>query len=429
MSRTNLERWKAHLTKKRYKFKVIENKWGTALWLRTCSGYSRCNVFISDKKIRFSFYNVRSKSFDNPKLSFTAKGSFTFIKRKDSLHIFFTDPKKGLRHMGLGGPMAFVTALTTFLSGPKGTKRPSKKIGYKITSLLEFYLKLSGFQIQEINKKSLLHLCYPGLKNVPLHPYLATRISRDLRRKDIGIHEACKKLFGHKSKILIKILLECGSDFDMIGPLGVAHALKPFLNRGQVEKLLTNPNRAPGLALEGQQVVPFRKFFRKFTVDQLLHLFTQEYSGYEISDALRQWEEFPHKIQIPKTVKNWEHVHNEISRQYRKLGEEDYEFKIHPKLKLIHGHKVEDAEIIVPHTRHELIDWGTKMNNCIAGYHRSFNSGQTVLLGIRKGNELLYNIEIRNKRILQFMANRNQRADEEIVSRWETVFKQFGLVA
>jgi hypothetical protein len=81
----------------------------------------------------------------------------------------------------------------------------------------------------------------------------------------------------------------------------------------------------------------------------------------------------------------------------------------------IQGKKIKDLSIHVPETRYELVEWGARMNNCIAGagYAGLFRKKEIILLAVKRGDEMLYNLEIRGGRIVQFHGKRNSAPREE----------------
>lgn len=73
--------------------------------------------------------------------------------------------------------------------------------------------------------------------------------------------------------------------------------------------------------------------------------------------------------------------------------------------------KVDEFEIVVPQHNEELNEWSRIMNNCIANYAQKAKKGECLLLGVRKGNNLAYNLEITPQgRLKQFLAKSNSKA-------------------
>lgn len=90
----------------------------------------------------------------------------------------------------------------------------------------------------------------------------------------------------------------------------------------------------------------------------------------------------------------------------------------------------EELSLVIPETSHDLTVWSNEMSNCIGGYAKSVSSGGTLVLGVfnKKENKLIYNIEINNFAIRQFVRSRNQSVTEQERSPVKTFLKKFGLI-
>lgn len=443
---TNMERWENFLKRKGWKYKKITGSYGERWFVKTYHNSMRCHMFISENKLNFSFYKgyKTNAAGGGTTIHRSMNTQYCLVKKAGSLNIFQKPKNKHVMNLALSGPTMLMKSMKDVIVRTK--KGPMNRMGQKVYSTearnkmcqtLEFFLKLNGFSIGEINEANLLDLCYPSLKNFPVKNLHGSGVTHIFRKPGLGFHALCKKIFKCKSKIITKLILSEDKELRILRHPSVrdlielGYTFKPFFNRGEMEQFLQLTTIGTfGLGGMGASrgIRMQRKFFRKFTSKQLLHLFSQQHSTYDVMDSVRQWSEFPTKITIPDKVQTWKFVHDEISRQYRKLGQEDYEFNLKPNVKKLHGIQVDNETIVVPHTRHELIDWGTKMNNCIAGYHSQFNQGHTILLGVKEGEEIKYNIEITNGQVRQFMKNRNVQAPKEVIEKFIKVFIEHKLV-
>jgi hypothetical protein len=70
---------------------------------------------------------------------------------------------------------------------------------------------------------------------------------------------------------------------------------------------------------------------------------------------------------------------------------------------------VGDFRILVPMTNYDLIEWGNIMQNCIGTYGQKVRSKECQVIAImnNKTNEMLYNIDIQKRQIIQFSTRGN----------------------
>lgn len=403
---SHLNKWKSFFNRKQWKYKEFKGPYDSGIMCVIGRKNDKCNIFISDRKVTFKYYKRRAnrKDYDSKnsiKITFVIKNKLLSVYKKD---------KKFFQNLGFRASQEIEDS--------------QLNMSKKIKPILNFYFGLNKLKQYPSLRQTIKCLQYPGivkLEGIHLHKSFISI----LRQKDLTSDQLIKKIIGHNSKIIKKELYDKEKHVAQ-----VLYILKPFLNRGEAEQIsLSGCSDILGNSRVKNTKKVFRRFFRKLTSKQIVHLFTQVYNPFYVEDTIRQVMEHEDKIVLPKQLKNWKYLHDEISNQYRKLKNQDYEFKLTDKLKKIDNHKIENEVIVVPKTRHELIDWGQKMNNCIAGYHQEFNQGRTVLLAVKENNELKYNIEIQNRNIRQFMLNRNVRAPEEVIKKYTEIFKSYGLVS
>lgn len=74
--------------------------------------------------------------------------------------------------------------------------------------------------------------------------------------------------------------------------------------------------------------------------------------------------------------------------------------------------------LVIPQTNEELEEWSYLLSNCIRGYAQSAKKGETLLLGVKKDNKLVYALEIVSRTLRQFSSKHNgsvPRGDKEKV--------------
>jgi len=430
---TNLDKWRKFLDKQGWKYKEVNTDYGSRLMVKIYNKTHRCHIFIKETGLNYVFY----KSY----MSKTTKGmirgrefKIALGVRAGVLHMYSHNTVRGLRNLGIKGPETLYDLFRCYsqyssFKNNEETIHKSKSMIKKLKMILIFFLKVNKIKHQGNSVKEVLKTaCYPGLMCFPKNAI--GPLSFLYRNPEFTFHDIYKKIFKHKSKLIIKNLVKYTPYQVMI-----AYILRTRFNRGELEQLLNvtsdyqtvkyNYNRSMG---EMSNIKIYKEFFKLFTNQQLLKLFSKEFNTYHIVDTIVPWMERKDKIILKSKYKNWREVHDDVNKQYRRLRNENYNFNIKPKLSKIHGVKIDKETIVVPQNRHELIDWGTLMNNCIASYHSQFHQGYTTILGIKEDDKIKYNIEIRNGHIVQFVLNRNQRADIETITKFKKVFKEYNLI-
>lgn len=79
----------------------------------------------------------------------------------------------------------------------------------------------------------------------------------------------------------------------------------------------------------------------------------------------------------------------------------------------------------VPYTGLELFEWGEKMHNCLAGYDRAILSKNKLIYGFFKEDELVFAIEIQERKIVQAKSKYNTEllsVEKDFLNSW---FEQF----
>lgn len=203
------------------------------------------------------------------------------------------------------------------------------------------------------------------------------------------------------------------------------------------------------------EVIRFRKFLQKFSTDRLIGLFqdigcvfgrdslnqkrienrlfdTVNTIGL-LRDTYSQWNAHKDQIVFPERFKDLKELHDDISRQYRRIKDPDFEIPM-TKTVLesgIDGLIHEGMQIVVPKNRYTLMEWGETMRNCIASYAKNASRKECLILGIYKEGILIYNIEVnRRGEVRQFFGKGNSspdRAERESIEKLLTEKKILGV--
>lgn len=135
------------------------------------------------------------------------------------------------------------------------------------------------------------------------------------------------------------------------------------------------------------------------------------YSNILFRDAISQYAEIDKTETIElihKESKCLTSFHDIVSREYRMKKIPLINFKLKDKydfIKVIEGSVVNGYTVKIVNNSHELIGWGSELNNCLASYVYPVETGQCVILGLMKNNKITYSVEINQKgQIIQFEA-------------------------
>jgi hypothetical protein len=321
------------------------------------------------------------------------------------------------------------------------------RIDQLTAKLIRQFLKAHGITFslnlksKSILTETLVKACYPIFRHVKLnlnHPdgapnkkiKIPTMLARNLRELP-EIKKFTRRTYKAFSRPLLKDMVIRFETLD----LDIARYIylaRGFFNHDEFARLVVGKSIETGGMYGWEQIDPTEdilKFLAKYPKERakkiLIGVFEADLrtswakSASEMGnvptmpalaylmDTVRQYTEFEAKMILPEKPKSVKELHGAITTQYRKLSTEDVVFEFDDTLKAVDGKFVADLEIVVPKSKFELIDWGTRLNNCIASYAKMFANRETILLGIKRNGSIMFNVEIRNKEIVQFMGNYN----------------------
>jgi len=215
-----------------------------------------------------------------------------------------------------------------------------------------------------------------------------------------------------------------------------------FLLIGEALHEVLQPDNIYGLIEEGTFKVPqnnvgldpyvkINQFLRDLSVEK-----TGKYSQKKIINFLRSVENESMLIDtaeyysVIKTGLNFNIQNIEISnsckdiyeyvrREYMRLQDPavslsmDVNFE---KIFALHDTEINNMRFLIPNDSHDLKEWSSIMNNCIATYANKVKAGKTAVFAIMDcaTNQMLYNVEVERGRVIQFVEKNNSPVPQSI---------------
>lgn len=92
-----------------------------------------------------------------------------------------------------------------------------------------------------------------------------------------------------------------------------------------------------------------------------------------------------------------------------------------------------DMLIRCPKDKHEVIEWGSEMKHCIAGFTESHMRGSMIVCGVFENNELKWNLSMRPSNdgylITQFLGKINKEPPKEFLVKTVAIMQKRGIVS
>jgi hypothetical protein len=116
--------------------------------------------------------------------------------------------------------------------------------------------------------------------------------------------------------------------------------------------------------------------------------------------------------------KSIKEIHDDIYHQYRNMNIAKYEFDKVCFDNDSYEYESGSYRIEIPCNTDKLIEYSTKLKNCISSYNRKFHNLNCVLLAVYVDNVLKYNIELvkndkDNYTLKQFLGIKNNKPDKK----------------
>lgn len=292
-----------------------------------------------------------------------------------------------------------------------------------------------GRQPESLYMSRLLqYAVYPMVKDMYMYegiPFLWGR-PKELSpylRKHRSIRALTKGIFGYSSTYLVDVvkrtMTSSAEHRPVVDYIKLGIALKGMIPVDYWPRIGQVLDQAQMYSYQDTDTVKaLKEFFKQYPQERILAILTSTYKdvNYQgtantkyairyLYDTLRNWYQFRDKINIPKDIVNLSKLHDFMSIEYRKLQSANHEIKIPREYSELQGKMIHNMSILLPKQTHDLIEWGQTMHNCIGGYGESIRSGRTMCMALLKEGKMTYNLEIRNKQVIQFHAYRNHQPD------------------
>jgi hypothetical protein len=130
-------------------------------------------------------------------------------------------------------------------------------------------------------------------------------------------------------------------------------------------------------------------------------------------------------VQQVGLVNNADEILNYLNKETAKLKDPEFDLKIKenfPDFWSLNEHEVDDMRLLMPNTNYDLKEWTNIMQNCIHGYADNVLKATTMVFAVmdKNTNEMIYNVEVARKNIVQFKARGNnepKKADMKKICR------------
>ena len=144
-----------------------------------------------------------------------------------------------------------------------------------------------------------------------------------------------------------------------------------------------------------------------FSEKKIMSIFTEKFHSDYFIDTIRYFDKIKQVQNLSfSDCSSWQTWNEEVLKYLAQIDKKVIVFnwlQKRPELAKIDFKINEDFHIKLPQTSIELQAWGNQMGNCIGSYKDSaLNSKTMLLLGIYKNDKLLYNLEIKGKKLIQF---------------------------
>jgi len=118
-------------------------------------------------------------------------------------------------------------------------------------------------------------------------------------------------------------------------------------------------------------------------------------------------------IQNIEFANNSKEIYDYMNREYLKLKDPEVDLEVEknfPEFWSLNDTEVDEFRFLFPKTNYDLKEWTNIMQNCIGTYGERVKSKKCIVFAImrKNTNEMVYNVEIANKQVVQFNARGNQ---------------------
>lgn len=132
-------------------------------------------------------------------------------------------------------------------------------------------------------------------------------------------------------------------------------------------------------------------------------------------------------------VNNAEVIFKYLEKEYKKLKDPEIDLKVatnFPEFHQLHDVEVGRFRFFMPKTNYDLREWTNIMQNCIHSYHGRVLDKSCIVFALmdKNSNEMVYNVEIARKSVVQFNGRGNRPAKQEDKREVCQFLKEQGLI-
>jgi hypothetical protein len=138
-------------------------------------------------------------------------------------------------------------------------------------------------------------------------------------------------------------------------------------------------------------------------------------------------------IQQVGLVNNANEILAYMNRETMKLADPEFNLNVNenfPDYWSLNDHEVDELRLLMPNTNYDLKEWTNIMQNCIHGYANNVLKATSMIFAImdKNTNEMIYNVEVSRKSIVQFKARGNNEPKSSDVRKITNLLKDRGLI-
>jgi hypothetical protein len=344
---------------------------------------------------------------------------------KPNLRVFYSFRRKGgekvinditSRTLGMGGNRL----LTPYLLDRAAFATDAPEADYRRGNRNQYVQHLNAWLWQRI--------AFPLLREAP-HWDAVTGMAPALRQRNL--QDFTRVAFGPRYR---KDLVKAIASAKRLDGVWLANQLQTTFPIDWLIPLIGE--QTPGY----EDMRPIRKFMRwlpEYSARRLLLDLVEpepndnwrvDRNAWTVPDTLRSWNRIlqakPDYTLGDYRITNWRDMHDQLAREFDKIGREDRQIEATKVAKKLDGKSLNGLTLVHPKSTHELIDWGKNMHNCIGGYDRHAAAGKSVLFAVMQGDEMIGNMELDPKGSIRQLVGDYNRALPDPLR--DTVYEMVG---
>lgn len=251
--------------------------------------------------------------------------------------------------------------------------------------------------------------------------------------KRLMISEILKEVFGFEAKKLNKLavdyMFETKHNFLKHNFFFYGEAFKDILMPDNLYKVMEEKLLPIEHTGDPESYESLREFFKDLAIEKdgktinqkkVLNFLKSSKNPNHLMDVGRMYVMLKAKtnmdIQNVGLVNDVETIWAYMTKEYQKLKDPEYDLKVaenFPEFYKFHEQEIGGLKIIFPKTNYDLKAWTQVMQNCIHSYGESVLRKRCIVFAVvsTATNEMMYNVEISQGRVVQFKARGNGFAD------------------